>query len=75
MAWKYKIILTFKCVSMFKKFNYNNYIISKLLNLNASVDSNNCNVLLENYGLQCNLKHRLFIRMATFKYNVIIVNN
>jgi hypothetical protein len=34
-----------------KIYNTYNYIISKLLNLNATVDSNNFNVLLENYGL------------------------
>jgi hypothetical protein len=34
-----------------KIHNTCNYIISKLLNLNATVDSNNFNVLLENYGL------------------------
>ena len=48
-----------------KIYNTYNYIISKLLNLNASVDSNNFNVLLENYGLNI-FQHRLFIRMATF---------
>jgi hypothetical protein len=34
-----------------KIYNTNKCIISKFLNLNATDDSNNFNVLLENYGL------------------------
>jgi hypothetical protein len=56
-----------------KIYNTYNYIISKLLNLNASVDSNNFNVLLENYGLN-NFQHRLFIRMATFIHNIVNID-
>jgi len=36
---------------LYLKINGMDYIISKLLNLNSSVDSKNFNVL-ENYGLQ-----------------------
>jgi hypothetical protein len=56
-----------------KIYNTYNYIISKLLNLNATVDSNNFNVLLENYGLN-NFQHRLFIRMATFIHNIVNID-
>jgi hypothetical protein len=38
--------------------------------LNATVDSSNFNVLLENYGLN-NFQHRLFIRMAFFIHNIV----
>jgi hypothetical protein len=41
-----------------------------LLNLNATVDANNFNILLENYGLN-NFQHRLFISMAAFIYNIV----
>jgi hypothetical protein len=41
-----------------------------LLNLNASVDANNFNTLLENYGLN-NFQHRFFIWMATFLHNIV----
>jgi hypothetical protein len=62
---------------IFQKQHYKrfitNYIISKLLNLNATVDSNNFNVLLENYGL-INFQHRLFIRMATFIHNIVNID-
>jgi len=62
---------------IFQKQHYKrfitNYIISKLLNLNATVDSNNFNVLLENYGLN-NFQHRLFIRMATFIHNIVNID-
>ena len=40
-----------------------------MLNLNASVDANNFNTLLENYGLN-NFQYRFFIRMATFLHNI-----
>jgi hypothetical protein len=46
------------------------HIISKLLNLNATLDANNFNTLLENYGLN-NFQHRFFIRMATFLHNIV----
>jgi hypothetical protein len=42
----------------------------RLLNLNATVDANNFNKLLENYGLN-NFQHRLFIRMTTFLHNIV----
>ena len=51
-----------------KIYNSYDYIISKLLN--ASVDANNFNTLLENYGLN-NFQHRFFIRMATFLHNIV----
>ena len=41
--------------------------------LNATVDSNNFNVLLENYGLN-NFQIRLFIRMATFIHNIVNID-
>jgi hypothetical protein len=41
-----------------------------LLNLNATVDANNFNTLLENFGLD-NFQHRFFIRMATFLHNIV----
>ena len=41
-----------------------------MLNLNATVDANNFNTLLENYALN-NFQHRLFIRMATFLHNIV----
>ena len=47
-------------------------IISKLLSLNATVDSNNFNVL-ENYGLN-NFQHRLSIRMATFIHKIVNID-
>jgi hypothetical protein len=53
-----------------KIYNSYNYKISKLLNLNATVDANNFNTLLENYALN-NFQHRLFIRMATFLHNIV----
>ena len=51
-------------------YNSYNYVISKLLNLNATVDANNFKTLLENYGLN-NFKHRFFIRMANFLHNIV----
>jgi hypothetical protein len=62
--------LTFPKATLQKIYNSYNYIISKLLNLNATVDANNFNILLENYGLN-NFQHRLFIRMATFIHNIV----
>jgi hypothetical protein len=53
-----------------KIYNSYNYIISKFLNLKATVDANNFNKLLENYGLS-NFQHRLFIRMDTFLHNIV----
>ena len=41
-----------------------------MLNLNATVDANNFNTLLENFGLN-NFQHRFFIRMATFLHNIV----
>jgi hypothetical protein len=41
-----------------------------LLNLNATVDANNFNKLLEENGLN-NFQHRFFIRMATFLHNIV----
>jgi len=38
-----------------------------------SKNSNNFNVLLENYGLN-NFQHRLFIRMATFIHNIVNID-
>jgi len=53
-----------------KIYNSYNYKISKLLNLNATVDANNFNTLLENYALN-NFQHRLLIRMATFLHKIV----
>ena len=63
----------FPKVTLQKIYNTYNCIISKLLNLNATVDSNNFNVLLENYILN-NFQHRLFIRMATFIHNIVNID-
>jgi len=51
-------------------YNSYNYVISKLLNLNATVDANNFKTILENYGLN-NFQYRFFIRMATFLHNIV----
>jgi len=53
-----------------KIYSTHNYIISKLLNLNATVDANNFSKFIENYGLN-NFQHRLFVRMAIFLHNIV----
>jgi hypothetical protein len=64
------IFCYFPKATLQKIYNTYNYTIIKLLNLKTTVDANNFNVLLENYGLN-NFQHRLFIRMATFLHNVV----
>jgi len=44
----------------------------KLLNLKAKSDANDFNIILEKYGLN-NFQHRLLIRMATFVFNIVNV--
>ncbi len=68
-----KLFCYFPKATLQKIYNACNYIISKFLNLNVTVDSNNFNVLLENYGLN-NFQHRLFFRMATFIHNIVNID-
>ena len=55
-----------------KIYNTYNYTLYKLLNLKATSDANDFNSILEKFGLN-NFQHRLLIRMATFVYNIINV--